>query len=336
VSRPARTKKDREVEQGPVPAEMEAAGIDEFGAPSVLTLRTVPVPRPGPREVLIAVYAAGVGVWDAKIRDGTWAEDDVRFPLILGTDGAGVIVEMGDRTRRLQLGDRVWAYEYGNPKGGFYAEYVAVDMDHVANLPRRLTMLQGGAAAVTGLTALQGIADHLAIHRGETVMIFGASGAVGTLAVQFAARYRRARVIAIASGSEAKVLLEKLGAEIVIDGRRRDAVDRIEEAAPDGLDAILALAGSPALNASVALVKRGGRVVYPNGVEPEPRRRARVRVIGYDVSASPPAFARLARAVEATKLEVPIAATFPLGQASKAHARVERGHVVGRIVLKIR
>src|SRR5437773_1631197 len=132
-----------------VPAEMKAAGIDKFGPPSVLTVRTVPVPRPGLREALIEVHAAGVGVWDAKIRDGTWAEDDVRFPLILGTDGAGVIVEMGERVRRLHLGDRVWGYEYDRPKGGFYAEYVAVDMDHVAPLPSRLTMIAAGAGAVT-------------------------------------------------------------------------------------------------------------------------------------------------------------------------------------------
>jgi NADPH:quinone reductase len=319
-----------------VPAEMVAAAINEFGPPSALTLRTVPVPRPGPREVLIAVHAAGVGVWDAKIRDGTWAEDDVRFPLILGTDGAGVIVEMGDRVRRFHLGDRVWAYEYDRPKGGFYAEYVTAHTDHVAKLPTRLTMLQGGAAAVTGLTALQGIEDHLRIRRDETVLIFGASGALGTLAVQVAARYRGARVIAIASGSDARTLLEKLGAEAIIDGRRRDALGRIKEAAPDGLDAILALAGSPVLNSCIGLVRRGGRVAYPNGVEPEPRRRARVRMIAYDASASPAAFARLGRAVEATPLVVPIAAMFPLSQATKAHARVERGHVVGRIVLKIR
>jgi NADPH2:quinone reductase len=315
---------------------MEAAGIDEFGPPSALTLHTVPVPRPGPREVLIAVHAAGVGVWDARIRDGTWAEDDVRFPLILGTDGAGVIVEMGDRVRRLRLDDRVWAYQYDNPKGGFYAEYVAVDMDHVGLLPSPLTMLPGGAAAVTGLTALQGTDDHLEIRSGETVLIFGASGAVGTLAVQFAARYRGARVIAIASGSDAAILLEKLGADTIVDGRRRDALERLKAAAPDGLDAILALAGSPVLDASVGLVGRGGRVAYPNGVEPPPRRRAGVRAIAYDADASPAAFARLARAVKATRLVVPIAATFPLGQASRAHVRVERGHVIGRIVLKIR
>jgi NADPH:quinone reductase-like Zn-dependent oxidoreductase len=315
---------------------MEAAVIDEFGPPSMLTPRAVPVPRPGPTEVLIAVHAAGVGIWDAKIRDGTWAEDDTQLPLTPGTDGAGVIVEIGARVRRWNLGDRVWGYAYDRPKGGFYAEYVVLDSDNVAKLPASLTMKEGGAAAVTGLTALQGIDDHLAVRKGQTVMIFGASGAVGTLAVQFASRYRGARVIAIASGSKAKTLLEKLGAETVIDGRRPNALDRIKKAAPDGIDAILALAASPVLNASINLVASGGRVAYPNGVEPEPRPRKRIRVNGYDADVSPAMFARLGRAVEAIQLEVPIAASYPLARAAKAHERIERGHVVGRIVLKIR
>jgi NADPH:quinone reductase-like Zn-dependent oxidoreductase len=318
-----------------VPAEMKAAGIAKFGPPSVLKLYTVPVPRPGPHEVLIAVHAAGVGVWDAKRRDGSWAEGDPHFPLIIGADGAGVIVEMGEQVRRFHIGDRVWAYQFENSKGGFGAEYVTVDADHVGALPSALTMLQGGTAAVTGLTALQGCDDSLGLRRGETVMIFGASGAVGTLAVQFAARYSKAHVIAIASGSPAAKLLTHLGAEIVIDGRRAGALDRIKAAAPEGLDAILAFADSPVLRGAMKLVKRGGRVAFPNGVEPEPRKKG-VRVIGYDADSSPAAFARLARAAEAIHLEVPIAATYSLGQASKAHARIERGHVIGRIVLKIR
>ena len=319
-----------------VPAEMTAMAIDKFGPPSVLMRRTVPVPRPGPSEVLIALDAAGVGIWDAKIRDGSWAEGDVKFPLILGTDGAGVVVETGERVRRLAIGDRVWAYAFGGTKGGFYAEYVAVDADKVARVPSHLTMLEAGAGAVTGLTALQGIADHLGVRRGETVLIFGASGAVGTLAVQFAARYRHARVIAVASGSAARMLLEKLGAASVVDGRVRGAHDQIEAAAPDGLDAILALASSPVLNACVGMLKRGGRVAYPNGVEPEPRKRPRARKIGYDAEVNSTAWARLGRAAEAIRLTVPVAASYALGQAAKAHARVERGHLVGRVALRIR
>jgi NADPH:quinone reductase-like Zn-dependent oxidoreductase len=168
------------------------------------------------------------------------------------------------------------------------------------------------------------------------VLIFGASGAVGTPAVQFAARYRRARVIAIASGARARKLLYKLGAEAVIDGRKRDALDRVADAAPDGLDAIFALAGSKVLNQCMKLVKRGGRVAYPNGVEPAPRKRAGVRVFGYDADANAKSFAELARVVEKARLTVPIDASFSLANVAKAHARVERGHVVGRVVLRIR
>lgn len=319
-----------------VPAEMKAAGIDKFGPPSVLTVRAVPVPRPGPREVLIAIHAAGVGVWDTEIRDGSWAEGDTHFPLILGTDGAGVIAEVGERVRRFRVGDRVWAYDYERKKGGFYAEYVAVDMDSVGPLPPGLTFLEAGAGAVTGLTALQGCEDTLALRRGETVLIFGASGAVGTLAVQFAARSLGACVIAIASGSKAATLLTKLGADAVVDARKRDALDRIMAAAPEGLDAILAFAGSPVLNTAVNFVKAGGRVAYPNGVEPEPKRRPRVKMMAYDAAANQAAFARLARAVKKARLTVPIAATFALARASKAHIRVERGHIVGRVVLRVR
>src|SRR5687768_9842604 len=97
TTRSAHKKATRKARLQSVPAEMKAAAIDRFGPPSVLMLHTVAVPRPGPREVLIEMHAAGVGVWDASIRDGSWAEGDKQFPLILGTDGAGVIVETGTR-----------------------------------------------------------------------------------------------------------------------------------------------------------------------------------------------------------------------------------------------
>jgi NADPH2:quinone reductase len=141
---------------------------------------------PSSREVLIAVYSAGVGVWDAQIRAGWWPEGRPKFPIVLGSDGAGVVVSKGAGVRRFKVGDRVWAYEFVNPKGGFYAEYVAVNAEHVGHLPRRLDLLHAGGAAVTGFTALQGVDEKLRIRAGETVLIFGATGAVGSLAVQFA------------------------------------------------------------------------------------------------------------------------------------------------------
>jgi NADPH:quinone reductase len=321
------------VRRSAIPTMMEAAAIDRFGPPSVLTLHSLPVPKVGPSEVLIALHAAGVGIWDARIRDGTWATRDERFPLILGADGAGTVIERGARVRRFHIDDRVWAYAYGNPKGGFYAEYVAVKADHVGRVPQRLDLREAGAVPCTGLTALQGI-NYLRLDEGATVLIFGGSGAVGTLAIQFA-RQRQARVLATASGQDAVDLVLELGAEAAIDARRDDAVERLRTLAPKGLDAVLALAGGDALEPCLALVRRGGRVAYPNGVEPEPQPREGVRVVGYDAMVDPRRLAELERAVDEARFRVPVAAVYPLSEAAKAHARLEQGHVLGRIVLQI-
>jgi NADPH2:quinone reductase len=314
---------------------MKAAAIDRFGPPSVLKLRMLPVPEPGPREVLIALHGAGVGVWDADIRAGWWPQGRPKFPLVLGSDGAGLVAAKGALVRRFNVGDRVWAYEFINPKGGFYAEYVAVKAEHVGRVPRRLDLLHAGASAVTGLTALQGVDDHLRVRKGETVLIFGATGAVGTLAVQFAKR-RGARVLGTASGREASTLVKRLGASGVFDPRSPRAIQELQKLAPDGIDAVLALAGGDKLERCLDLVRSGGRVAFPHGVEPEPKRRPKVRVIAYDAEPSALASARLERAVDEARLRVPLAAVYPLAQAAKAHQRLAKGHVLGRIALKIR
>jgi NADPH:quinone reductase len=320
---------------GKVPGAMKAAALEEFGPPQVLTLHTLPVPLPGPTEVLIELHAAGVGVWDASVRDGSWKPaGKPKFPLVPGTDGAGVVVLRGPRVRRFEAGDRVWACHYANPKGGFYAEYVAVDAAHVGNMPRRLDFEQAGAGATTGLTALQGIDDALRAGQGETVLIFGATGAVGTLAIQFAKR-RRARVIATASDSEGAELVRKLGADAVFDARSNDAAAQLRQLAPDGIHAALVLAGSETLEACLDLVRRDGRIAYPNGVWPEPKKRRNIPVTAYDGTAGPKEFERLEHAAAQARLTVPVAQAFPLKQAAKAHERLAQGHILGRIVLRI-
>jgi NADPH:quinone reductase len=314
---------------------MKAAAIDRFGPPEVLTLHTLPIPQPGPTEVLIALYGAGVGVWDAELRAGTYTTGKERFPLVLGTDGAGIVAARGARVRRFDIDDRVWAYEFSNPKGGFYAEFVAVKAEHVGPAPQTLTLLEAGASAVTGLTALQGIDDHLEVREEETVLIFGATGAVGTLAVQFA-KLRGARVIGTATGRDAVHTVTDLGADGTIDGRSNEAVEQLRALAPEGLDAVLALAGGETLERCLDLLRDGGRVAYPNGVEPEPRRRQKVRLAAYDAVAGPREFAKLERAVEESQLRVVIAGVYPLERAAEAHERVEHGHVIGRLAIRIR
>ena len=177
----------------------------------------------------------------------------IAIPLVPGVDGAGIVVARGARVRRIQLGDRVYAYEFGNRQGGFYAEFAVVDAEHVARVPKRLDLRDAGAVAATGLTALQGI-NALDLRPGQTVLIFGASGAVGTMAVQFAVQ-RGAHVIATASGAAPALLVRKLGAHRVIDARRTESIDRLRTFAPNGLDGVLALAGGNELERCLDFVR---------------------------------------------------------------------------------
>jgi NADPH:quinone reductase len=314
---------------------MKAAAIDRFGPPSALTLRTLPVPTAAANEVLIAIDTAGIGSWDSSIRDGSWRKPGrAHFPLVPGVDGAGIVVAKGSRVRRLDVGDRVYAYEFGNRQGGFYAEFAAARADHVSRVPKGLSLRDAGAAATIALTALQGI-DRLKLRPRQTLLIFGASGAVGTMAVQFAAQ-RGADVIATASGTEARRLVRRLGARRVIDARELDSIEQLRKFAPDGLDAVLALGGGKELERCLDFVRAKGRVVHPNGIDPVPMKRPAFSVRAYDAMASPREFEKVNRRIATRGIRVPIAATYPLGKAAQAHRRLDKGHVLGRMILRVR
>jgi NADPH:quinone reductase len=315
---------------------MRAVAIDRYGGPEVLTVHELPVPELGPKEVLIAVHTAGVGGWDADIRDGWSPGGTVRFPLVLGTDGSGTIAQLGTRVRRFKADDRVYAYSWNNPKGGFYAEYVAVDVDSVALIPDPpLDLKHAGAVPVTGLTALQGIGDHLDVQTGEYVMIHGSSGGVGTLAIQFA-KERGAKVLAIASGRDGVALLERLGADLAVDGRRDDFVEAAFAFAPKGVDAVLVLGSGESVPRCLDALRQGGRLAYPNGVEPALEKRRGLKIIAYDAKAGAREFEKLNTAIRKARVQVPIAAEFPLEEAPKAHQRIGQSHVLGKVILRVR
>jgi NADPH:quinone reductase-like Zn-dependent oxidoreductase len=284
--------------------------------------------------VLIAIDTAGVGSWDASIRDGSWRKPGrTRFPLVPGVDGSGVVVATGARVRRFHIGDRVYAYEFGNRQGGFYAEFAAAHAAHVSRVPKELDLRDAGAAATTGLTALQGI-DALKLRPRQTVLIFGAAGAVGTMAVQFAVQ-RGAHVIATASGAAAARLVRKLGAHRVIDARRASSVEQLRTFAPCGLDGVFALAGGEDLERCVDFLRPKGCVVHPNGIDPVPKERPTFRIRAFDAVASPREFAKLHRHLGKQGIRVPIAASYPLGKAAQAHRRLDREHTLGRMVLRV-
>ncbi len=317
-----------------LPTTMRAAALDRTGPPSVLAVHELPLPTLGASDVMIAVDTAGVGTWEMGQRSGEWPVENARYPIVLGSDGSGVVVARGARARRLNVGDRVYAFDFDGKKTGFDAEYVAVPEADAARIPRRLDLRRAGASPSVALTALQGIDDALHVKRNEHVVIVGASGNVGMFAVQFA-KARGAKVLAVASGRDGVAFARRLGADVSIDGKRSDIADALRDFAPDGVDAVLGLVGGKVLTACIDAVGRGGRVAHPNGVEPAPRKRRGITVSSYDAKMGRKEFERLNRAMERAPLTVPIAKEFPLDQAAKAHQLVERGHLLGRVVLRV-
>jgi NADPH:quinone reductase len=318
---------------------MRAVVMDRFGGPEVLEVRDLPVPEVGPGEVLIRVEAAGVGEWDPFEREGGYAKMfgiEPRFPYILGSEGAGTVAAVGEGVNRFEEGDRVYAAGFLNPKGGFYAEYAAVDAGLVSGAPDRLPTEQAGAMSGAALTALRGLDDVLGMHAGESVAIFGASGGVGHAAVQLA-KLMGARVLAVASGADGVGLVERLGADAALDGRAGGAADAVAEAArrfsPGGLDAALLCAGGEAAEGVLSAVRAGGRAAYPNGVQPEPRGGPGVRVSAYNADPDAGIIGRLDRLIGQGRFEVHVARTFRLEEAQDAHHALE-GHYLGKLALR--
>jgi len=168
-------------------AAMVAIAIDGYGDGNRLQLRNPPVPEPQTGEVRIRVRAAGVGVWDAMKRTGVFEVEHPTFPMILGAECAGTIDAIGTGgDGRLRDGDAVYTYFTG-PQGA-YAQHVCVKSDFVALKPRNLSCVESAAVPVDGITAHQALVDELRVSAGESVLIAGASGGVGTLAVQIATK----------------------------------------------------------------------------------------------------------------------------------------------------
>jgi NADPH:quinone reductase-like Zn-dependent oxidoreductase len=315
---------------------MKAVAIDRFGGPETLIQKTLPVPEVGPDEVLIHVESADVAVWDPFEREGGFAKlygTKPKFPYVLGTDGAGTVAATGERVSRFKKGDRVFALALANPKGGFYAEYAAVNSDNVARVPDKLTTEQAGVMSCDAMTALTGLDNVLGLKPGETLMIFGAGGGIGHLAVQLAKRMG-ARVLAVASGEDGVELAQRLNADAVANGRTDDVAAAARAFAPGGLDAALMTAGGDAADRALVVMRDGGRVAYPNGVEPEPKARPGVRVSSYDVLVNREAIDKLNRLIDAGPFEVHVARTFRMDQATQAHQALDE-HYLGKLALRL-
>ena len=312
---------------------MHAIAITTFGGPDRLTLMDLPVPPCGPDQVMITVQAAGVGMWDVKMRQGLFTLEGQAFPLVLGWESAGIIQEMGAQVtgRGLEVGTRViCATEQSGI--GHYAQAVAVPADLVALAPSSLDALHAAALPVNGLTAYQAIYDRLQIQPGETLLITGAAGGTGTFAVQLAAQVG-AQVL-VTARSQNHPYLQQMGATELIDYAQADVVQAIHARHPGGIDAVLDCVGGETAASSLEVVRDGGRLVTIVDLEQvKPTRHIDTQILYFRPDGRQ--LGELTKRVDQGQLTVHLDQVFPLAQAKQAHERLETRHHQGKIVLSI-
>ena len=308
---------------------MMAWRVHEFGPPEIMKFERVPRPEPGPGEVLIKVEAAGVGPWDGWIRAGKSALPQP-LPLTLGSDLSGQIVAMGPRVSELRVGDQV--YGVTNPQFiGAYAECALASAGMVSSKPASLTHVEAASVPVIAVTAWQALFDHAQLKAGQTVVIHGAAGNVGSYAIQLA---RRAGLQTIATvGTDDMSLVRKLGANTVIDYRTQ----RFEKEVRDA-DAVIDLVGGETQSRSFQVLRRGGKLISAvSSPDQDLAERYGIKATFFLVNVTSQYLTEIARLIDGGKLRTNVGAVLPLADAREAHLMLERvrPQPKGKIVLAV-
>jgi NADPH2:quinone reductase len=316
---------------------MRAVVIRRFGGPHVLEVSDVPDPVPGPREVRIAVHAAGVNPVDAGNRaDGSWA--NLRLPAIIGSDFSGVVDAVGDDVREWNCGDEVYgAAPFRNGGAGTYAELHIADAATVARKPANLSHIEAAAVPLAGGTAHSVIVRRLRIEAGERVLIHGGGGGVGLFAVQLVAA-ARGTTVALASHAHHELLLQ-LGAAAALDYHDHDAIETACERAGGEFDAVADLVGGDCLSRSLPWLRDGARAATIVDLQGDLDLVLDRNITVHGVllnRADRTLFDELRDMIEAGRLKPIVSSVHALADAAEAHRRLEAGHVQGKIVLVVR
>ncbi len=308
---------------------MMAWRVHEFGSPDVMKFERVPRPEPGPGEVLVKVEAAGVGPWDGWIRSGKSALPQP-VPLTLGSDLSGEIVAMGSGVCELRVGDQV--YGVTNPQFvGAYAEYALASAGMVSNKPTSLTHVEASSVPVVAVTAWQALFDRAQLKAGQTVVIHGAAGNVGSYAVQLA-RHAGLQTIATASTGDISAV-RKFGANTVIDYRTQRFEEEVQNA-----DAVIDLVGGETQSHSFRVVRRGGKLISAvSRPDQDLAKRYGVEATFFLVDVTSQYLAKIARFIDGGNLRTNVGAVLPLADAREAHLMLERVRPPpkGKIVLDV-
>lgn len=313
---------------------MRAVVITDFDTEPVLT--DLPVPEPGPGEVLVRLAAAGVNPFDWKVVEGAMrGAVDHAFPLVLGSDGAGTVERTGEGVAAFAPGDRVFGPFMDVERGrGSYAEYAVAKAAKLARLPDDLPF-DIAAAMPTACAAAYTFVEGTGVGPGRTLLVNGASGGVGQAAVQLAAA-QGVHVIATTDPGTAAYLRD-LGAAETVDFTAAPTADQVRDAHPDGIDAVVDLISAPdRIEAVAMLLKPNGAIVSSNGALGDELLAARgLRGANLYANMAPATLAFLAEAVEAGQLRVRIDHRAPLDEAAAALERLKEGKARGKTVLEV-
>jgi NADPH:quinone reductase-like Zn-dependent oxidoreductase len=299
---------------------VRAVVMHQTGGPEVLQLEDVPTPEPADGEVLIRVRAASINPADSNARRGRRSGE---LPAILGYDVSGSI----EVSRAADFSERDDVF--GFPASGGYAEYATAEPAGIAKKPAGLSHEQAAALPVAGLTAWQAVFDRAALESGQTVLIAGAAGGVGHLAVQFAKR-ARARVIGTGSSRNRDFVLG-LGADDYVDYTRQDVREAVS-----GVDVAFDTVGGETTESLLSVVRQGGILVTIAAAPPEDAARERgVRAEMMIMKRNSEQLARIADLVAAGEVHVELSEVIPLAEVQRAHKQIESGHTRGKIVLVV-
>ncbi len=311
---------------------MKAVRIEGYGNEEVMALAEVERPTPGDNELLVKVRAAAVNPVDWKIRDGLGELFGLKPPLILGCEVAGTVEAVGSRgSSRTGVSDFVAGdevYGYLSAHSGGYAEYVAAPASEFVRKPKHINFDTAASVPVAALTAWQGIFDHGELASGQRILITGASGAVGSMAVQLA-KNKGAHVIGTGSGRNEE-FVRKLGADEFIDYKKAKFEDKVS-----GVDVVFDTVGGDTQQRAFQTLKRGGVLV--STVSPPSAEKSKefgVTVAMVVMMAKGDQLAKINRLFESGKLKVRVATVLPLTEVKKAHQLSSSGHADGKIILR--